>query len=631
MKIICESDHPTVRYAAEELQKYLTEATGRAAEFGECCCNEDALDIHVGLSSDIEGVGSVDVPDPALDDAIDLVMFGEGGYIAGPNPRSVLLSVYRYLTEVGCRWVRPGRDGEYVPHVDSLPNVEVHEAPSYRHRGVCIEGFSGLEHVIGMIDWLPKLGFNGYFIQFREAHEFFDRWYTHAGNPHMQGEPISVDQAREFTAAAVAEIKKRDMLYHAVGHGWTCEPFGMSGLGWACSEGEPPAEVAQYLAEVNGERKLWHGVPINTNLCYGNAKAREMVTDEIVSYSETHPEIDILHFWLADGSNNHCECELCRDTRPSDFYVQMCNELDKKLTAKGLKTRIVFLIYVDLLWPPEKEKIANPDRFILMFAPITRTYSEPYTVEEPLPPIPPFVRNKLTFPRGVAENIALLRAWQNDFPGDSFDFDYHMMWDHFRDPGYIPVAKILSQDIRGLKDIGLDGYVSCQVQRAFFPTGLPMTVLGRDLWNRQIPYDQIAEDYFASAFGPDGKLAQGYLESISYLFDPTYLRGETPKICPGNADDLAKIPEVVDAFLPTVEQNLTTGNAVWAKSWFYLKHSANLSKLLAFACEAEARDQKELAKSRWEETCNYAWEHESELHPVLDVPTFINTLGGFFA
>jgi len=640
MKILCESDHPTIRYAAEELARCLSRITDEPVE-AECCCGCEA-GIKLGLMTDFPEVKVPKVADPELDDAILIDVKDGIGAITGINPRSVLIAAYRYLTELGCRWVRPGADGEYFPKLQSLPDVKVSETPSYRHRGVCIEGASGLEHVIGMIDWMPKLGFNGYFIQFREAHTFFDRWYSHAGSPILKGEHISIEQAREFTAEAVAEIKKRDLLYHAVGHGWTCEPFGIGGLGWEADHAEQPEEVTQYLAEVNGERKLWHGVALNTNLCYGNAKVREMVTDEIVSYSEKHPEIDIMHFWLADGANNHCECELCRDTRPSDFYVQMCNELDKKLTAKGLKTRIVFLIYVDLLWPPEKEKIANPDRFILMFAPITRTYSEPYAVEDPLPPIPPFVRNKLTFPRGVAENVALLRAWQKDFPGDSFDFDYHMMWDHFRDPGYIPVAKILSQDIRGLKDIGIDGYVSCQLQRAFFPTGLPMTVLGRDLWNRDIPYDDIADDYFASAFGPDGKLAQGYLESISYLFDPPYLRGETPKVCPENAENLAKIPDVVDAFMPTIERNMAPspyaplqrggeGGVCWAKSWFYLKHSANLSKLLALACEAEALDRKELAKSRWEETCKYAWEHESELHPVLDVMFFINTLGGFFA
>lgn len=621
MRVVCKSDNRTIRYAAEELVRCLSRITGEAvaAEF-----NDGGTGVSLSLMSDLPGFRAPEVADSELDDAIHIDVKGGIGVIAGINPRSVLLAAYRYLTELGCRWLRPGADGEHIPMLESIPDVRLSEVPSYRHRGICIEGAVGLEHVSGIIDWMPKLGFNGYFIQFREAHTFFDRWYS------AKGERISIERARELTAEAVAEIKKRDLLYHGVGHGWTCEPFGISGLGWEADTKTYPPEVTQYLAEVNGERKLWHGVALNTNLCYGNPVVRQMVTDEIVSYSRQHPEIDIMHFWLADGSNNHCECELCRDIRPSDLYVRMLNELDEKLTASGLKTRVVFLIYVDLLWPPAKEKIANTDRFILMFAPITRTYSEPYVVEDTLPPLPPFERNKLVFPKSVAENVAFLRAWQEHFQGDSFDFDYHMMWDHLRDPGYIPVAKILSQDIRGLKDIGLDGYVSCQLQRAFFPTGLPMMAMGRTLWDRDVSYEDVADDYFAAAFGPDGELAKGYLESISFLFDPPYLRGETPRICPENADDLAKVPGVVDAFLPTVERNLTLENACWAKSWSYLKRSAELCRLLSMAAEAAARDHKELARAQWEETCKYAREHESELHPVFDVSFFISTLSWFF-
>ena len=638
MKIIRRSDHPTIAYAAEELARCLKRVKGGPVEPGCACGCEPGIEL--GLMDDL-GLAPPKVADAALDDAITIDVADGAGVIAGINPRSVLLAVYRYLTELGCRWVRPGKDGEYLPKLDKLPEVKVSETPSYRHRAVCIEGASSVNHVIDMVDWMPKLGFNGYFIQFREAHTFFDRWYAHNGNPYLEGKHISVDEAKEFTAQAVGEIKKRDLLYHGVGHGWTCEPFGIGGLGWEKDESELPVEVAQYLAEVNGERKLWHGVALNTNLCYGNPKVRELVTDEIVDYSEKHPEIDIMHFWLADGSNNHCECELCRDTRPADFYIQMLNELDTKLTTKGLATRIVFLIYVDLLWPPEREKIVNPDRFILMFAPITRTYSEPFATDVDIPEPPPFERNKLTFPRSVAENIGFLRAWQKDFKGDSFDFDYHMMWDHFRDPGYIPVAKILSADIRGLHEIGIAGYVSCQLQRSFFPTGLPMTVTGRTLWDKDVAYNKVADDYFAAAFGPEGKLAKDYLEAISYLFDPPYLRGETPRVCPENADSLAKVDDVVNAFMPTIERNIANlvrrghdvpaeQDSCWAKSWFYLKHSGHICKLLAGAAEEIARDNKDAAKELWEETKKYVQEHEIVLHPVLDVLFFTNTLGWFF-
>ncbi|NLC67502.1 MAG: DUF4838 domain-containing protein, partial [Clostridiaceae bacterium] len=139
----------------------------------------------------------------------------------------------------------------------------------------------------------------------------------------------------------------------------------------------------------------------------------------------------------------------------------MLNDLDEILSEKGLKTKIVFLIYVDLLWAPEIEKIKNPGRFILMFAPITRTYSKSFEADGDLPETPPYERNKLRFPYDVKENLAFLKSWERVFKGDSFDFDYHFLGDHYRDPGYYSIVKVLSQDIKNLGKIGLNGFVSC--------------------------------------------------------------------------------------------------------------------------------------------------------------------------
>lgn len=98
------------------------------------------------------------------------------------------------------------------------------------------------------------------------------------------------------------------------------------------------------------------------------------LVDYIVDYAKTHPEIDHLHVWLSDGWNNRCECDGCRVKRPSDWYVDLLNELDERLEADGLPTRIVFLAYADLLWAPERSRLRNEDRFIIMFAPLTRTW-----------------------------------------------------------------------------------------------------------------------------------------------------------------------------------------------------------------------------------------------------------------
>jgi len=169
----------------------------------------------------------------------------------------------------------------------------------------------------------------------------------------------------------------------------------------------------------------------------------------------------------------------------------MLNELDRLLTSEGIDTKIVFLIYVDLLWPPKTERIENSDRFILMFAPITRSYSDTYRTGYGEAHISEYRRNQLSFPRNIDENVSFLKAWQKIFTGDSFDFDYHLMWAHYSDPGYFDISRIIYEDIRNLKNIGLNGLISCQIQRVFFPTGLPVYVMAHTLWNDSLCFGNI--------------------------------------------------------------------------------------------------------------------------------------------
>src|SRR5438477_193048 len=83
----------------------------------------------------------------------------------------------------------PGPDGESLPRVDLAASaVRVAEAASYRHRGICIEGAVSYEHVRDVVDWMPKVGLNAYFVQFREGYTFFERWYAHRGNPLLPPE-----------------------------------------------------------------------------------------------------------------------------------------------------------------------------------------------------------------------------------------------------------------------------------------------------------------------------------------------------------------------------------------------------------------------------------------------------------
>lgn len=565
-----------------------------------------------------------DVPDAALDDAVLIDVVSSSGVITGTNNRSVLLAVYRFLTELGCAWVRPGQDGEIIPAwLPESAEIHICERASYRHRAVCIEGAVNYEHVFNMIEWLPRVGMNGYFFQFWIPHEFFKRWYEHKNNPTLPKAEITPDDTLHIYQKLVEDIEERSLLYHATGHGWTSGPFGFSSADWGAVDGQISEALRKPLAMLNGKRDLFHGVPLNTNLCYSSGFVQETVTDAITAYCLEHPGIHYLHFWLADGSNNQCECEDCSKKRPSDFYVDILNRLDEKLTAKKVDAKIVFLVYVDLLWAPETSRLINQDRFTLMFAPITRSYSASFGEIDlgEVPVLPEYERNKLKWPKNVRENVARLNDWQKNFRGDSFDFDYHLMWDHYKDLGYHACAKILFEDMRHLDRIGLNGMVSCQIQRVAFPTALPLFMMAKALWNKNADFDRETERYYRHAFGENGQKARDYLSALSALVDPKFLRGEKPEW--NNEAFAASCREalrLILEFRSVIRENLTaSANENNNKSWFYLKVHSTYAELYVTALIHKYSGETESCDRVKEQLYSFLHSIEPKVHYAADI------------
>ncbi len=560
------------------------------------------------------------LPD-ARDDGIAIAVDGFGGYITGTNPRSVLIAVYRYLRALGCAWVRPGPDGERIPKKGfSGETVHISESPDYHHRGVCIEGAVTYENVRDMIDFLPKVGMNEYFNQFLLPTEFFRRWY---------GTDLRRDDIAAMICSLETEISRRGLLYQRGGHGWTSEPFGISGDDWsAIDDSTLSDDYRACIAEVNGVRRLWRGVPSRTNLCYSNPDARAIVTDAIFDYCKAHPAMSAVHFWLADDENCHCECANCVTKRPADWYIVMLNELDQKLTAAGLDTKVVFLLYMDLLWEPETETLTNPDRFILMFAPISRNYGETYddclTYDRELPE---YVRNRITLPASLNENLAQLRRWQTKFDGDSFAYDYHLMWAHMYDPGYEASAKNLHADMQALSAIGIDGMVSCQVQRCFFPTALPLVSMAAGLWDKAGSFDDVADRYYLDAYGADGKVLRPLLQRISHLF--TYYHGPAFGPVPHPDGPFCRDYGALDAAVSALAV-LASAHQGESADWDALVPYCAYLRLLAAALSRREAKQYDAADDAVKALLAFAEETEAAFQPMLDVGNLKNVLSRLF-
>ncbi len=618
---------PVVRFAAEELARYLKRIDPLLrVDLLYGFSGEGVKTIRIGCSP--EGRGACpQVDDEERDDAIAISVTDGDGFITGSNPRSVLIAVYRFLREAGCRFLRPGPDGERIPKktLEGLC-VTVSEKAARRHRGVCIEGAVSYEHVADMIDFLPKAGMNSYFVQFFSPVTFFERWYGHADNPYLKHEKVTREMSDAMTEALEKEIKKRGLMYHKVGHGWTCEPFGIEGTGWYPEKKYTVTEETKAcLAMLDGRRELFRNTPLNTNLCYSNPRVRQKMTDAILTYCRKNPQVDVLHFWLADAKNNQCECGECAKLRPADWYIRMLNELDEKMTREGLRTRVVFLVYVDLLWAPEKEKLRNPDRFILMFAPITRSYASHYgECLRYAEPLAPYDRNRLEMPSSLAENLVRLREWQKGFSGDSFLFDYHLMWAHVSDPGYEKCARNLYEDMRDLKTIGLGGMISCQTQRCFFPTNLPLRMMAEALWDGKSDFEASARDYYLSAYGPDGERVRDCLKRISgavSLYDlPAHSDRIPEKASFADDEALRQAIDGLERLCACHRESEDTG-AEWRNLAYYTAYMRRVRETLE-AYEGEDADRADAAFERLADDLRRV---ELELEACFDVPNAIKS------
>jgi hypothetical protein len=615
---IDESVPQAVTFASEELDRCLRRLRSDAVPAIRLCLLEeiDETDLLAGGNR-------------RLDDVILVEVERGAGIIAGSNPRSVLIGVYRYLFELGFRWPRPGLANESIPPAEAYERpVQIRERAANRHRGICIEGAVSVENVLDMIDWAPKLGFNAYFTQFRDSHAFFERWYDHLDNPLCKTSRLTRGQSQAYLNRIRTEIARRDLVYHAVGHGWTCEPLGIASTGW--HPGDVQALVAAdraLLAQVDGVRGFFHGIPLNTHLCYSQPDARRRMVENLVDYARANPDVHIVHFWLADDYNNLCECVDCRGERLADLYIRMLNDLDARLTEEGLPTRIVFLIYLELLWPPEKERILHPDRFLLMFAPISRTYDCAFLTDQEmldpaaLPPLPPFERNRIALPKDVRQNLSYLAAWKAVFQGDSFVFDYPLMWEVSRDPGGVGLARVIHSDVGALPRLMLHGMVSCQQQRVFFPTGLPMYVMGRALWDMSLTHGILQAEYLDAAFGPDACLALDYLAG----FPPGGYRD--PDAVQAHAEHYQSILEERHR-LASAAGTEDPAARIRARSLLLLvRHAAIQSRLGRLFARKTAGETFADLQADWEALMRTVWSQEEELQPDLDVFEFQQVIG----
>ena len=598
---------PVIDFAAEELRKYLRMMQPEK-DFGQIRLDADAKDgFRLGLLEDFDlDAGDID---RLWDDVVHIDTTEDGGILAGSNPRSVLFAVYRLLKLNDCRFFFPGAEGEVIP-CQPLKPQKYHKLADHRMRGHTIEGRPSYEEVLDYLDFHAKEELNAFGCFGVSIYHHYH--YNHVQNDaNCEPEFFDADLANsQWRARYEYEAKRRGLLLLSGEHEMTINALGLrieDRFAYRSGKKQIPEDVLPNVAQIKGVRKIYRNDIFCTNLCMSRPELRTKMVNAVVAEIEKKPYLDFYGVTVADGARNHCECEACQQKIPSDWYVMVLNELDEVLTQKGLKNRIIFSFYVDMIFAPQTESLKNPDRFILQYCPISRTYDSSIKDVSVLPEPVKYVRNAWTPPKSSEEVFSLFKKWQEVFPGPYSVYEYHFWVHQYRDPGSMAMSRRIYEDVQSYKLTDMDGCMQDGSNKSFWPNGFMGHIYAESLLNRNCDYDAELKDYYSRFYGKDWQVARDYLQAISDAFDHSYMCGRKSAekkhgehYNPDHAQSLAKVHEITDGLRKFLETKDEPQSRVEYLGWRLLSEHADycdgIARIMTEKCLGNTKAAVDTAK-----------------------------------
>lgn len=112
--------------------------------------------------------------------------------------------------------------------------------------------------MLDTIDFSPKIGLNVYMLEFDNPKVYYNWYYDHSYNEENRpAEHLSDETVLQWKRQCEAEISKRGLQFHDMGHGWTAESFGIRSTdGWVKDLDNPvPEEAKDFVAMIDGKRE----------------------------------------------------------------------------------------------------------------------------------------------------------------------------------------------------------------------------------------------------------------------------------------------------------------------------------------------------------------------------------------
>jgi hypothetical protein len=241
------------------------------------------------------------------------------------------------------------------------------------------------------------------------------------------------------------------------------------------------------------------------NMCVSNDEVAQIIIGMARDAFRKYPELRIFPV-ASNDSGIWCQCEKCRAWDGpqagkecySNRLIRLVNKVANAIAKEFPDRKIGTLAYSNWIEPPTIEVAPN---VIVSFCPGMRNYAR-----------------KLTDPNDATNRkvLANLKGWL-----DKACYVYFYEYYETESLQYCPspIAKVLVEEYADLKKLGLKGIESEIIYGKWNLTGRLAYIASRSMWDTNLTYDQILEDYCNKMYGP----AAQAMTSYHSLYDQTIL------------------------------------------------------------------------------------------------------------
>lgn len=588
-------DHVLV-FAASELQKYLDRIAG--------------LELTPAVQPDEADflLGGKELPENKWDDAILLKSRNGKLHIAGSNARSVLFAVYDFLETLGCRWTAPGIDTLPTGVQVNLSNWDKLEHADSRYRGYAVCGAGdhaeSMPYMMQMIDWMLKQKCNLYFSEGFPLECPGDQWSCKDGVRPLQHIEHACGSWSLAERNALLDRKEqlirfarsRGMLIERYGHGWAAgilEHFAeihKISLQEARKRLKAKGKISHEEGEL-GKSTMWF------QFCMSEPGLRELYIEHVVDYLQKHhAETDIASFWLGDGYDNACLCPNCVEKPFSEWYMDIFQEIVRRVGKFAPELRFEGLIYFMTMEPPLTPWLDDIDSVDFIIAPWNRCYHHRLDAPECRNEgWAPNFRNNTShdfehFRRPLNHDVGeSIRGWQTkirNFHPRMFEY-YSLSCEPGRHRLSYDAAD-LARDIRDFARLGIEGSVSCESMFTDLPFFLIHHVSTALMWNPQADEKKIRQSLALELYGKDADRVLEAADHTAILLLQHNEHGETAQpVRMAIINGLRKIVHsIADLPLPAL--------TVWNLAWIIAIESSEEAGILTKLLDLLAKNQNQL-------------------------------------